>query len=222
MMVEALWRNIKRLTLHMYNRPPLDLATWAIVTKTLPPYRRTLAVLLTDTSNGRPRGLTTMQKAFKRSWKRAAKAPTKGAYDTNVAAWTCDCGAQKYHAYLLCKHLVQKAGLPPVSWWARASRYHIAPFYTVPIDGLVAAAPESKRSWAWLARQQPDFPWTEEADTPGAGTVSVSSCPCSRTKLSHSDMFPLVDTVISFQSAAYRPGWTYADNCRRWSWIRGK
>ncbi|PCH44631.1 hypothetical protein WOLCODRAFT_50308, partial [Wolfiporia cocos MD-104 SS10] len=36
MMVEALWRNIKRLVLHMYNRPPVDLATYAIITKAIP------------------------------------------------------------------------------------------------------------------------------------------------------------------------------------------
>ncbi|KAH9924390.1 uncharacterized protein B0H18DRAFT_877978, partial [Fomitopsis serialis] len=38
MMVEALWRNLKRLVLHMYNRPPVDLAVHAIITKALPPY----------------------------------------------------------------------------------------------------------------------------------------------------------------------------------------
>ncbi|KAI1782045.1 hypothetical protein LXA43DRAFT_870500, partial [Ganoderma leucocontextum] len=38
MMVEALWRNLKHLVLHLYNRPPLDLAIYAIVTKSLPPY----------------------------------------------------------------------------------------------------------------------------------------------------------------------------------------
>ncbi|PCH36009.1 hypothetical protein WOLCODRAFT_39395, partial [Wolfiporia cocos MD-104 SS10] len=38
MMVEALWHNIKRLVLHMYNRPPVDLTAYAVITKALPPY----------------------------------------------------------------------------------------------------------------------------------------------------------------------------------------
>ncbi|KAI0710463.1 hypothetical protein C8T65DRAFT_538559, partial [Cerioporus squamosus] len=38
MMVEALWRNLKRLVLHLYNRPPVDLAVYAIITKAIPPY----------------------------------------------------------------------------------------------------------------------------------------------------------------------------------------
>ncbi|OSC99965.1 hypothetical protein PYCCODRAFT_1342865, partial [Trametes coccinea BRFM310] len=36
MMVEALWRNLKRLVLHMYNRPPVDLALYALITQALP------------------------------------------------------------------------------------------------------------------------------------------------------------------------------------------
>ncbi|KAH9893349.1 hypothetical protein C8Q73DRAFT_648362, partial [Cubamyces lactineus] len=38
MVVEALWRGIKCLVLHMYNRPRIDLALYAIVTRALPPY----------------------------------------------------------------------------------------------------------------------------------------------------------------------------------------
>ncbi|EIW56575.1 uncharacterized protein TRAVEDRAFT_101164, partial [Trametes versicolor FP-101664 SS1] len=36
MIVEALWRNLKRLVLYMYNRPPIDLTLYAVVTKALP------------------------------------------------------------------------------------------------------------------------------------------------------------------------------------------
>ncbi|EIW53639.1 uncharacterized protein TRAVEDRAFT_99853, partial [Trametes versicolor FP-101664 SS1] len=36
MIVEALWRNLKRLVLYMYNCPPIDLALYAVVTKALP------------------------------------------------------------------------------------------------------------------------------------------------------------------------------------------
>ena len=154
MMVESLWRNLKRLVLHMYNRPPLDLANYAIITQSLAGYRITLSKILKADSgqNRRPKKLSHMQEAFKRSWKALRNVPIKGAYKTDVTAWTCDCGAQKYHAYLLCKHLVHAAGSIPVTWWVNASRYHIPPFYTVPIDGTVRPPPESKRNHAWLSR----------------------------------------------------------------------
>ncbi|GJE92122.1 hypothetical protein PsYK624_082750 [Phanerochaete sordida] len=154
MMVEALWRNLKRLVLHLYNRPPLDLANFAIITKSLPPYRLTLSKLLSPVQ-GRVKKLTHMQVAFKRSWVALLKSAIKGAYTTSITMWTCDCGAQKYHAFLLCKHLVQAVGDIPPEWWTAVSRYHIRPFYTVPIDGTVAPAPESKRNYGWILRMDP-------------------------------------------------------------------
>ncbi|KAI9063724.1 hypothetical protein FKP32DRAFT_1571400 [Trametes sanguinea] len=93
-----------------------------------------------------------MQVALKHAWKRLSKVPIKGTYKTDLGCWTCDCGAQKYHAYLLCKHLVQAAGNIPITWWPHATRYHIPPFYTVPVDGNVVSAPERLRSHAWLPR----------------------------------------------------------------------
>lgn len=164
MMVEALWRNIKRLTLHMYNRPPLDLTVWAIVTKTLPPYRHTLAQLI-NARTGRPRKLTTTQKAFKRSWKRLLKSTLKGSYKTDLLTFTCDCGSQKYHAFLLCKHLVHAAGPLPPCWWLQATRYHVTPFYTIPINNTTIAPPESKRNHGWLARLKPSAPSESESSS---------------------------------------------------------
>ena len=101
MVVEALWRNLKRLVLHLYNRPPVDLAVFAIVTKTLPPYRLTLNRILTDPRSGRAKSLSHMQRAFKKSWIHLHQAQINGSYTTDTARWTCDCGPQKYHAYLL-------------------------------------------------------------------------------------------------------------------------
>lgn len=40
MMVEALWRNLKRLVLRNFNRPRLDLALFALVHGSIPPYLR--------------------------------------------------------------------------------------------------------------------------------------------------------------------------------------
>ncbi|KAI0324630.1 hypothetical protein GY45DRAFT_1262496, partial [Cubamyces sp. BRFM 1775] len=152
MIVEALWRGIKCLVLYMYNRPPVDLALYAIVTRALPPYRHMLSKILNDPRKGRAKSLSHTQTALKRAWKRLLKSPINGEYSTDVAQWTCDCGAQKYHAHLLCKHLVQAVGKLPESWWPTAVRYHILPFYTVPIRGKTARAPEKLRDHAWLPR----------------------------------------------------------------------
>ncbi|EIW59064.1 uncharacterized protein TRAVEDRAFT_19598 [Trametes versicolor FP-101664 SS1] len=154
MIVEALWRGIKRLVLHMYNRPPIDLALYAVVTKTLPRYRVTLSRILKNSRPGRPAKLTTVQKDFKRSWERLRKVQIRGEYTTDVTQWTCDCGSQKYHAHLLCKHLVQAVGPLTAKWWRTVVRYHIPPFYTVPIDGETAPAPENLRNHAWIPRMR--------------------------------------------------------------------
>ncbi|KAH9888107.1 hypothetical protein C8Q73DRAFT_767746 [Cubamyces lactineus] len=152
MIVEALWRGIKRLVLYMYNRPPVDLALYTIVTRALPSYRHTLSKILNDPRKGRAKSLSHTQTALKRAWKRLLKSPINGEYSTDATRWTCDCGAQKYHAHLLCKHLVQAVGKLPELWWPTAVRYHIPPFYTVPIGGKMARAPENLRDHAWLPR----------------------------------------------------------------------
>ncbi|KAI9056968.1 hypothetical protein FKP32DRAFT_1584478 [Trametes sanguinea] len=152
MVVEALWRGVKRLVLHLFNRPPIDLALYAIVTKAVPPYRLALDTIIRNPRAGRAASLSHTQVAFKHAWQRLLKVPIRGSYATDVSLWTCDCGAQKYHSHLLCKHLVQAVGRLPASWWPAATRYHIKPFYTVPIDGKVAPPPESMRDHAWLDR----------------------------------------------------------------------
>ena len=131
MVVEALWRNMKRISLRMYNRPPLDLTNFIIITQTLPPYRLTLGTLLSVRGGGRPEALTHMQTAFKRAWEALSKAKIKGTYVTDTSRWTCDCGAQKYHSYLLCKHLVQAAGARTTAWWVGVKRRRTLPFYHI-------------------------------------------------------------------------------------------
>lgn len=172
MIVEALWRNLKRMVLYMYNRPPLDLAVYAIVTQALPPYRLTLNQILVNPRKARAASVSHTQQALHRAWKRLAKAPIRGEYNTNIARWTCDCGSQKYHAHLLCKHLVQASGTIPASWWPKATRYHIPPFYTVPINGVIARAPEKMRDQAWLPRMaaHPAIIATHRMRTPSPGT----------------------------------------------------
>ena len=89
---------------------------------------------------------------MKSTWARLSRSRINGTYVTDVARWTCDCGSQKYHPHLLCKHLVQSAGPIPDTWWREVTRYHIPPFYTVPIDGRTVGPPESLRDHSWLLR----------------------------------------------------------------------
>ena len=152
MIVEALWRNLKRLVLHMYNRPPVDLACHALITKAMPPYRTTLMRILAGSRGGRAQAPTHYHAAFKRAWEKLVKAPIKGTYDTDTTKWLCNCGTQKYHAHLCCKHLVQACERPPDSWWPTVVRYHIPPFFTVPVNGVEPEPPESIYKHAWLRR----------------------------------------------------------------------
>ncbi|TCD62121.1 hypothetical protein EIP91_007458 [Steccherinum ochraceum] len=155
MMVEALWRVLKGLVLHRHNRPALDYTVFSIVTKLIPTYRGNLASIVNDPRPGRPKPLTNAQSSLKMAWDRLAESTIKGSYNTDLTRWTCECGAQKYHAHLLCKHLVQSAPPIPPAWWPKAVRYHIPPFYTIPMDSKTADPPESKRDHAWLERIQP-------------------------------------------------------------------
>ena len=118
MVVEALWRNLKRLVLRHHNRPRVDFATFALVTQALPPYRHKLLKILDDPRKGRAGLLRGEQIPIKQAWLALYEREATGSYDTNKLQWTCSCGAQKYHSYLLCKHLVKAVGCPEPDWWA--------------------------------------------------------------------------------------------------------
>ena len=117
MVVEAMWRNFKRLVLHLHNHPRVDFATYALVTQALPSYRNKLVRILDDPRKGRATNLTGEQIPIKKAWLLLLNKEIKGKYDTNVVHWTCSCSAQKYHSYLLCKHLVQALPHPDPDWW---------------------------------------------------------------------------------------------------------
>ncbi|KAI0652859.1 hypothetical protein C8Q70DRAFT_693133 [Cubamyces menziesii] len=68
MIVEALWRGIKRLVLHMHNRPRVDLALHSIVTRAIPPYRLMLSKVLKTARPGRAAPLSHTQTDLKRAW----------------------------------------------------------------------------------------------------------------------------------------------------------
>ena len=82
---------------------------------------------------GCAKSATTFHKYFKKSWKELKTKPisTKD-YQTDVKQWTCHCGSQKYHPYLLCKHLVQAVSSPPATFWTEVIRLCTTPFYIHP------------------------------------------------------------------------------------------
>ena len=65
------------------------------------------------------------------------------------------------------------AGEIPDFWWRQATRYHIPPFYTVPIDGVIADAPESQRNHSWLPRMGLEVPASSVEESEGT-TESLS------------------------------------------------
>ena len=176
MLVEAMWRNYKRMVLYMYNRPRVDFATYALVTQALQLYRVKFKAFMDDPRRGRAAALTGEQAPIKKAWLRLRDRDIKGAYNTNVYKWTCSCGAQKYHSYLLCKHLVQKLPRPGPDWWTSVVRYTTPPFYDIrsllpPEEQARAQAPEDLRNYAWLDRTQPA---SEVPDLSSSNPVSYS------------------------------------------------
>jgi len=114
MMVESVWRWLKRISLALNNRPRLNFVVHIIATESVPAYRVTFANVTNRLRMARTQGLTAEQKSFKKSWICLRAKAIKGQYDTDNANWICGCGAQKYHAHLLCKHLVACIPIPPI------------------------------------------------------------------------------------------------------------
>ncbi|HEV7737595.1 MAG TPA: hypothetical protein VGO47_09535, partial [Chlamydiales bacterium] len=147
MMVEAGWKNLKRTSLRFNNRPRMDYVVHVITRQCLPLYRAAFANttgLLRDT---RTQNLTAEQRALKKSWEGLRYKPVTGNYDTDIVKWLCNCGAQKYNANLLCKHLVQAVPLPSNYWWPIALRSRIPPFYD-----LKATKLPSVEAYSWTSR----------------------------------------------------------------------
>ena len=161
MVVEAMWRNFKHLVLYLYNRPRVDFATFALVTQALPGYRHKLLRILNDPRKGRATTLHGEQIPIKKAWLLLRDRKINGTYITDVKTWTCSCGRQKFHSYLLCKHLVQGVARPPPSWWTTIVRRHTPPFYDIrelltPEARAIAPEPEVLGNRSWLARM-PDM-----------------------------------------------------------------
>jgi len=157
MVVEAMWRNIKHLVLYLHNCLRVDFTTYALVTQALPSYRNKVVRILNNPRKGRAATLHGEQIPIKKAWLLLRGKTSRGKYITNIFDWTCDCGAQKYHSYLLCKHLVKEVPRPEAEWWPTHVQRHTRPFYDIrelmaPQDQAIAPEPEVLGNHLWLAR----------------------------------------------------------------------
>ena len=157
MVVEAMWRNYKRLVLYLHNRPRVDFATYALVTQTLPSYRHKLLRMTNNPREGRAPALHGEQAPIHKEWLTLYDRKSNGTYDTNIEEWRCSCGYQKYNSYMLCKHLVQLLPRPGPDWWATVIRRPTIPFYD--IRGLLSPEaraqvpePDELGNYSWLKR----------------------------------------------------------------------
>ena len=104
--------------LRHHNCLRVNFATFALVTQALLPYRHKLLKILDDPCKGQAGLLHGEQIPIKQAWLALYKWEATGSYNMNKLQWTCSCGAQKYHSYLLCKHLVKAVGHPGPNLWA--------------------------------------------------------------------------------------------------------
>ena len=161
MLVEALWRNFKRMVLYHYNRPCVNLVMHALVTQGIPPYWVCFNWIVRDPWDGHAKCLWGEQIPIKHAWLALHKRPTKGSYNPDVQLWLCSCRTQKFHSYLLCKHLVKELPLPGPDWWATVIRQHTVPFYNI-----IQLLPEGEREAAPRPAALSLRYWTGEESAP--------------------------------------------------------
>ena len=68
MIVENLWKHLKRRDLSQFNRPRLDLVTQLVISNLLPRAQRTIALATGELRNGRAKALAPWQVDFKSQW----------------------------------------------------------------------------------------------------------------------------------------------------------
>lgn len=131
--VENFWRQLKHNTLKFLTRPRIDQLIFILRTIVVPNYISRGHALEPTYRLGRAKALTTFQEYFKSHWKELLGRPiTDHDYHTDILSWTCHCGQQKYNPYLLCKHLVQAIGKPPINFWSEVCRRRTLPIYHHP------------------------------------------------------------------------------------------
>ena len=201
MVVESMWWNFKCLVLYLYNHPRVDFATFALVTQALPGYRHKLLRILNNPHKGWATTLHGKQIPIKKVWLLLCDRPINGEYITKVDKWTCSCGTQKFHSYLLCKHLVREVACPPPEWWATIVQCHTPPFYNVcklltTEAQAIAPEPEVLGNHSWLARM-PDM-----SVGPNAPAVPALPVHIAYFWRINTDLY-WVDTFLTFPIASH-------------------
>lgn len=132
--VENFWRQLKHNYLHNAPRPRLDHLIWVLIYKVSPFYVVCNAALQGNFRPGRSKPLNTFQIYFKHNWLKQCekKLESQSTYITNVANWTCTCGAQKFDCHHLCKHLIQAVPKPGLKFWGEIQRRCVTPLYQHP------------------------------------------------------------------------------------------
>jgi hypothetical protein len=145
--VENYWRQLKHNYLHNTPRPRLDHLIWILIYKVTPTFMARGNILQDTFRLGRSKQLSTFQRYFKKNWeKHAEKELGTTKYVTNVSAWTCTCGRQKYDCHHLCKHLVQSVAPPPTKFWGEIRRRRVRPLYQHPALRARNPGPEGEES----------------------------------------------------------------------------
>ncbi|KAJ7922612.1 hypothetical protein B0H13DRAFT_2317280 [Mycena leptocephala] len=138
MVVESMWKHIKRRDLAQFNRPRLDLVAHLVLTSLLPRVKRTLEYVRGLRRIGRPQALAGGKKMLRRSgstkvdptstvelpksWRFSRPRPiprTGRAARTDcgrglenpepIKNWVCQCLSFPGNRFLMCKHLIREA-----------------------------------------------------------------------------------------------------------------
>jgi hypothetical protein len=87
MVVENLWKHIKRCDLAQYNRPRLDLVTHLVITGVLPWVQLTLASILDRRRVGRAKALVAWQTEFRHHWREMSLSDEERLVKKELAVW---------------------------------------------------------------------------------------------------------------------------------------
>jgi hypothetical protein len=129
----------------------------------------------------------------------------KGQYDIDLTRWVCSCGTQKFHSYMLCKHLVQAVPRPSPDWWATVIRRPTIPFYDIrnllsPADRAQLPEPEELGNYVWLKRMHGEQ-FDSNTAVLSSSLVCIYHFNCNYTNLGH------VVAFLTFTATSHWPGW---------------
>jgi hypothetical protein len=168
MLVEALWRNFKRMVLHHYNRPRVDFATYMLVTQGVAPYRVRFNRTIRNPRDGRA-------KAYMESRSRSS---AHGLHFANARPMvhiirTSSSGLLMRNTEVPFVPLVQasRPGSPPSQrdWWTTVIRWHTPPFYDIR-----ELLPEGERETAPSPAALGPRYWTGQVSAPSQHSLPLT------------------------------------------------